>query len=132
MAIAVALNMANSSRTLVAVNTLVCGAPDEVTAPRLVKQTVEWNTSGDTHDSLSQPPYQYSRLESNWGHRRRVPDSDGCSKEPLTVVVLVVQERNEMDAEGVNCDLEREGRRKVQWEVAVTFGTDGESRGGVV
>ena len=40
----------------------------------------------------------------------------------------MVRERNEMDVEGVNCDLEREERRKVHWEVAVTFGTDGESR----
>jgi hypothetical protein len=44
----------------------------------------------------------------------------------------VVRERNELDAAVVNCDLEREERRKVQSQVAVMFETDGESRGGVV
>lgn len=44
----------------------------------------------------------------------------------------MVRERNELDAEVVNCDLEREERRKVQSQVAVMFETDGESRDGVV
>jgi hypothetical protein len=44
----------------------------------------------------------------------------------------VVRERNESDAAVVNCDLEREERRKLQSQVAVTFETDGENRGGVV
>ncbi len=44
----------------------------------------------------------------------------------------MVRERNELDAVVVNCDLERGERRKDQSQVVGMFGTDGESRDGVV